>query len=729
MKLPRCARLLCAAAAALLSQPPYAYEANTHRDLSAAAADGSILNDPNVVARLGLRFPIGSDRQKFPNSRGDFASVRSLIIDGAEFEDLPAIRALNHFYDPTTDSGLLLTSPYWAIDDGLIPAPFQSYSLRRAHGYQFQSLTNPSASERSRNSGLLYETVGHVIHHVQDMAQPQHVRMDAHLTIADTLQQWGLPDGELFFEHHSRYEIYTEGNRKSLSGLMTATSSPPLFSKGRDYWKNDAKTGIAEYTNRNFVSSGTNFLLEGGQVSANDRYPDPKPSATPTEIQPIAALFAAKGQPVPAQVAATCPGATDCNVLFFGSPVSTRASSLSIFDEDLTVSSRQVTYVNPDTGTAYQVDRLFALNDFNFDAAHHLLIPKATDYSAGLINFIFRGQMEITPPDENVYSVVDHSTIHQTDALHGFVGFDTVKLKLRNATPNGEAMSGGTLVAVAKFHRNGCYKDDLSGEWTESGGLLIPPCGLFRTEDEEIVVSTSVQDAAGNVLQTVSLDPTAPQQYKFTFGTPIPINATDLFLQVVYRGALGSESDAVVVATKDIFEPTYMSIFNSTDEILFFGTFFPTTSPALLPTLDPNHTGTIASSYDKTDLAILFNFNSSFTGSPLGSVAALPPGRFSRVALLTDRSPFSMPIEADEKGFFFASSLVSEPAETDQLNFDPTIDDFVQSVSVFSALRGINNWGSLTFYRSFPAPTAADLSTLPPISNTAPYPLTTLNFK
>ena len=121
--------------------------------------------------------------------------------------------------------------------------------------------------------------------------------------------------------------------------------------------------------------------------------------------------------------------------------VNPKTSTFSIFDEDL---------------SAIGSDWTFTLNTFNFREAQRLLIPRAVGYSAGLIDYFFRGTMEIMPPDEKVYGIVDHSTIHQTDPLVGYVGFDTIKLKLRNTTPN-EDMIGGTLVAVAKFHRNGCY--------------------------------------------------------------------------------------------------------------------------------------------------------------------------------------------------------------------------------------------------------------------------------
>jgi hypothetical protein len=55
----------------------------------------------------------------------------------------------------------------------------------------------------------------------------------------------------------------------------------------------------------------------------------------------------------------------------------------------------------------------------------------------------------------------------------------------------------------------------------------------------------------------------------FTFQNRVPIEATDVYLQVVYRGALGEEADAVVVATKDISEPTYLYQFVTADQYLY----------------------------------------------------------------------------------------------------------------------------------------------------------------
>jgi hypothetical protein len=52
---------------------------------------------------------------------------------------------------------------------------------------------------------------------------------------------------------------------------------------------------------------------------------------------------------------------------------------------------------------------------------------------------------------------------------------------------------------------------------------------------------------------------------------------------VVYRGQLGGESDAVVVATKDIPEPTFITTYNDTDRLLVGGRCY---DPAMVASTD-----------------------------------------------------------------------------------------------------------------------------------------------
>ena len=58
-----------------------------------------------------------------------------------------------------------------------------------------------------------------------------------------------------------------------------------------------------------------------------------------------------------------------------------RTSSFSIFDADL---------------AGYGLDEIYTLNRANYDAAHKFLIPRAVSYSAGFIDYFFRGRIEAT---------------------------------------------------------------------------------------------------------------------------------------------------------------------------------------------------------------------------------------------------------------------------------------------------------------------------------------------
>jgi hypothetical protein len=692
----------------------------THPTLSQAAAHQSALaKDPALLARLGLK-PFSFDE------RFGFLTMTGWLVTGVRDED-DGKRALNHFYDPYNDRPLTVLllvhpgekSPDWALEDkGDFAA--QNFSFHDARDLYYKALTfNDPANTQALNSAVrngfwaqTFYTLGHTIHHIQDMAQPQHVRNDQHCDL-------GLGDCGVIFFNPSRYEKYTKSEADQRvrdlaeNGPGNGAVFPQFteFKTARDFWKNSLGTGIAEFTNNNFVSQGANFKIGFfGGISAGT-YPSPTPG-TPVDYT-IDELFQAQGFLVPADIRTICSDiGVACKMSMYPTTLTPKASTLSIFDQDLQAAGLSVTYADGFGPATYIVKRLFALNRFNFDAVYDTLVPMAVSYSAGLINFFFRGELEISLPDEKVYGVVDHAATHQADPVGGFAGFGTIKLKVRNTTPGGEAMTAGSLLAIARFHRNGCYKDDLSGEFDEN---LTPACGNFRTNLEEVVVS--------NTFPNVTLDATTPTPFTFTFPRAIPINATDLHIQVVYRGKLGDEADAIAAGDKDVFEPTYLAIFNTTDQILFNGVFKDTTDPTLLPALDQNGDGVLDAQFDRTNLDVFFGFTDGFTATPLATVSQLPPARYSRVALITDRSPYPAPIEALSRNFFTASVFGFTPA-TNQLDLQSN----AYFVSAYSKLRGIPVWDSLTIYRFVGAVSDGDLNTLPALANKHPVPLTSLTF-
>lgn len=159
------------------SCPVSAYERTTHQAMSRAAVDASnVVLDSGVLQDLGISagqgFQIGSESGR---------SMADLIGAGSRDEDdIP--RPLNHFYNPLDNSPLTIpiplfnfTSPDWALEDrGQITSVIydtQNFSYANARRYELDALTSPAESDRNRSFAMTFLTLGHVIHHIQDMAE------------------------------------------------------------------------------------------------------------------------------------------------------------------------------------------------------------------------------------------------------------------------------------------------------------------------------------------------------------------------------------------------------------------------------------------------------------------------------------------------------------------------------------------------------------------------------
>ncbi|RFC32154.1 MAG: hypothetical protein DID91_2727703691 [Candidatus Nitrotoga sp. MKT] len=660
----------------LISGLLWAYEPKiTHRDLSAKSVSKSALNtDATLLPNLGLQpFP---QNQLFSNK-----TIEEIFRDDAVSEDNNS-RALNHFYDPYKDRALTVLStsvgkksPDWSLEDtGDIAEQLVSYKDARKYFYDALTTNDPTftakVNETIRNGywGLVFGNLGHTIHHIQDMAQPQHVRNDQHCDLGF------FSCGGIFY-NPSRYERYSSSDEIQFKIITIAASTQAdavfpaasEFKLPRDFWMNTAGTGIAEFTNKNFVSQGTNFRSYLGTVGAS-KYPFPLPG-TPTNYN-VDDLYAAQGATVPTGIQSLCTGVgVNCWMTMYPTQLTAKASTLSIFDQDLQAKGVHVIYDDGVTPIYYS-DRLFALNRFNFDAVHETLIPKAVAYSAGLINYFFRGKIQISLPPDGVYSLIDGTE----------TGFSKIKLRLTNASPPGEGMAGGTLVAIAKFHRNTCYANDLSDALNLNGDLNC------RSKDEEIVVSEPIPD--------VTLV-NSPTQFTFNFSAnPIPKSATDLYIQVVYRGKLGNEADAVVVATQDISEPTYLSYHNDSDYIQIAGHVYTrpqiNANPSLLALVKPTNC-VIASSPPTlaSDCFQPITLNQEWTAGgsaiPLYTVSALPVRSYTRVVLLTDVGTATS--IADKIQICQPASAAVKPVKTQR---DLTASTFNHSTITF--WRGSYSW-------------------------------------
>ncbi len=504
------------------------YEFDTHRQLSRAAFQASGVASL-LPAAYGI-MPADTFRQRssIKNVWDPRLTPEEWVARGGRDEDTPDKRVLNHFYDPYHDSPLTIVTvlgaraPDWALEDRTDFKP-QRHSYRHARESFYRALTSPDSETHERELGYAFYALGHVIHLIQDMAQPQHTRSDQHMS-GTSYESW--------------LEKYVEALAVGPGGLsarlpLLTTDVPQGFPRARDLWAtgtggNGTGFGLAEFSNANFVTPGTNF----------------------TALQPFAT---AAGFPSPV---------LDLNNVSYSSSMDrckdgSRApegdlSLLTFYGNTFSDPVTRVRLDNPRMTTHSLFDQLliargdqpmFAVNCFNIDKAIDFLLPRAVAYSAALLKYFFRGQLEIAAPARFAYGVAGFQP--------GNTGaFTKLRLRVRNTTPNEEA-GPGTMTAVVRYRTSSTNL--LETPWADISGPLFA------------------------VSRALNLDTVGRGFKEFVFDftdSPIPTNAADLFLTVVYKGPLGLEEDAVLVGGKDLFEPDPVDSANISDYDCFGGDLF-----------------------------------------------------------------------------------------------------------------------------------------------------------
>ena len=388
----------------------WGFEIVTHAEISDAAADQSDLQAP--LATLGLNAL--DDPVVFLPATGAVHSARKWLQLGSEYEDdLSSLRFRNHFYNPLNGSGLAFSpafpcsiggiqsgkpAPNWGLDEGGVN---QEYSLKDARDAYYKGLTapfkdfrdprQPPEDTRSHHLARMFETLGHVIHLIQDMAQPQHTRNDPH--------------GPGCFGTGSFYEGYTKdipSTELPLTGYQPVYGSTDTttFNAPQKFWHGEGK-GLAEYTNRGFVTTGTNF-----DTFSSGKFPEPDPNLATSHDEDMSTLCETIGLSTPPGPNGPLP----CIMRFVKTRVTdayrpgtaaeeenARASTYSIFSADLKTYNEQVAYTDPTTGQVFMTPVLYTLNSLNFDARNEFVIKRAVGYSAGFINYFFRGKIDLVP--------------------------------------------------------------------------------------------------------------------------------------------------------------------------------------------------------------------------------------------------------------------------------------------------------------------------------------------
>jgi len=363
--------------------PAWPYETDTHRAINEGAVLRSSLNE-YLVGVLG--FPEGTAT---PFNDRD---VREWIREGGAFEDRPVTRTANHFHHPLRewDRALLTDLPgssfaiqssvLWAQNPDQRPGrPGDTWSWIRARREFADALTKRSAIEREVALGNTFQALGQVLHLVADASVPAHVRNASHVT-GEPFERWleaqAQPRGvERPEDARARLLAAFAPTSVAFSPTILGTLPNPLapipIAKVFDADGYDGTlgtlgltggnaVGIAEFSNANFFSGTTIFADRFG--TTHQRY-SPFPASTAVEqfIDPNNnRRYWRKTSPGGAvQHLATVSRLDFFRRLLCGGPPRTGGLDPVVHDE----------------------------------YARHLL-PRAVGYSAGLLDYFFRGRLQ-----------------------------------------------------------------------------------------------------------------------------------------------------------------------------------------------------------------------------------------------------------------------------------------------------------------------------------------------
>ena len=165
------------------------YEPDTHAAITRAAAQFSLIGDGTKLA--GSALPdfdgktIALSISKHGDSEGGSQEILPLFEFGSRWEDKrDLLNGTRHFFNPLNGQGLntplgnFTSSPDWILGDRNDPG--HDFTWKKARADFLKASIDPDKAVRKQSWGLTFQKLGHVIHHMQDMAQPQHSRNDAH---------------------------------------------------------------------------------------------------------------------------------------------------------------------------------------------------------------------------------------------------------------------------------------------------------------------------------------------------------------------------------------------------------------------------------------------------------------------------------------------------------------------------------------------------------------------
>ncbi len=445
------------------------------------------------------------------NYNGQSSTLLEWVREGSHLEDdynswtllTNGSRFNNHFHKATSafpwgNAGLSdgigsgMSAVLWAHN-----GPAQDNSIGKDHSWQMtrknylHALTATSENERQASFALTFLDLGHQMHLLQDMAVPAHVRNDNHG--GETLFKRNYFH-ELYFENWAAKNIVTLGasNHPNINLNVAHPLAPVarLFDLDAYNGTNPSASlqiGLSEYTSANFFSSDTIFAAE--LPPDHPRYaPFPRRESTNLKtyieggLLPETFIAPDKQEELRFYIAKTGDGEP---IPHFVRP-GYFARELMKGDELL-----------------WEHTLTFYLDGLCHQDYSERLLPRAVGYSVSLLDYFFRGKMEV-------------GGVEVRDQNRNITGMG---IRMVNTTPE-ETMQNGSFRIAYRYSSGGSYVYGLSNE-ISMGSLIMRP------EVDHRFFSAS-------------------------FSPTIPKDAVSPEYTLVYFGELGFEKGAVVAQKIDL---------------------------------------------------------------------------------------------------------------------------------------------------------------------------------
>ena len=534
-----------------------------HSEITGIAAKNSTL-DAYLNNNLNLTNGVNT---KLPPNGGKY--ILDLLKDGSTAEDHPMCRASNHFHDPMNTkswtSAATSDSPWWIdtycifwstyysdvtwatgfTDPASSPIPYNPENEKspnmwaNARTLYFNALTSINDASRENNSAKMFLALGQALHLLQDMSVPAHVRNDfkSHLIFNGFCDNEKCHYFNIIKWFGNPFEYYIKMH-PTLVNAAGAANVPPTFTNPRltDFWDTNqyngtspsmsTTSGLAEITNANYFSNNT---VPNNKPSTEHIYPFPALNFNSYHLCEHNEM-----------------GTTTLRKYICRNNAGNLFDAISLLNEEASITNDNISTLK------------MVLDDNVHDTYAKELLPLAIGYSSSLLNYFFRGSLEISLPGSEVYSVTTADD-----------GFDKITLAVKNNSVSTDEMTDGEIYLVLK------YKVAQSDPF-QSVPVPVSSDFTYRVIPEK------------NNIRAI---PRTPVNLTFDLSSQkMPLWATDVYLQVVYKGKMGAEDNAIAVGFKDISEPTPMDFINIPNTC-YHGTWVASGSDAAVTMADTNGDG------------------------------------------------------------------------------------------------------------------------------------------